>query len=184
MKNQKEKKTKVRDLVYIAVMAAIIAVCSWISIPGELPFTLQTMGVFCAVGLLGGKRGTAAVAVYVLLGAVGLPVFSGFTGGLWRLMGATGGYIVGFLLGAAAYWLLTALLGTKAWAMALGMGLALLICYAFGTVWYVTVYAAGTGGVGFALALSRCVAPFILPDLAKLGASLLIVRSVSKRIEL
>lgn len=68
-------RSKTYDLVYIAVFAVVMAVCSWISIPAQVPFTLQTFGVFMAVGVLGGKRGTLAVLVYVLLGAVGVPAF-------------------------------------------------------------------------------------------------------------
>ena len=75
-------KSKTLALVYIAICAGFIAICSWISIPTAVPFTMQTFAVFFAVGFLGGKRGTAAVLIYILLGAVGLPVFSGFTGGL------------------------------------------------------------------------------------------------------
>ena len=78
-------KLQVRDLAYTGLFAALMAVCAWISIPVPpplIPFTLQTMGVFLAVGLLGGKRGTIAVLVYILLGAVGAPVFAGFRGGI------------------------------------------------------------------------------------------------------
>ena len=88
---------KTRDLTLIAVFAAVIAVCAWISIPAAVPFTLQTLGIFLAVGLLGGRRGTISVGVYLLLGAVGAPVFSGFNGGIGYLLGATGGYLLGFL---------------------------------------------------------------------------------------
>ena len=75
------KKIKIRNLVFAALGAAFISVCSWITIPGTVPFTLQTFGIFLTVGLLGGKRGSMAVLVYILLGAAGIPVFSGFTGG-------------------------------------------------------------------------------------------------------
>ena len=82
---------KTRDMAYCALMSVLIAVCSWISLPiGQVPFTLQTFGVFCALGLLGGARGTIAIAVYILLGAVGVPVFAGFSGGLSVLIGTTG----------------------------------------------------------------------------------------------
>ena len=70
---------KVLDLVYMAIGAVIITVCSWISIPSAVPFTLQTFAVFLIVALLGGKRGTISILVYILLGAVGVPVFSGYT---------------------------------------------------------------------------------------------------------
>ena len=73
---------KTRELAYTGILAALIAVCSWISIPTAVPFTLQTFAVFLTLGLLGGRLGTLAVTVYLLLGAVGLPVFAGFHGGL------------------------------------------------------------------------------------------------------
>ena len=101
-------------MVYIAIFAVIIAVCSWISVPMVVPFTLQTFGVFCAVGLLGGKRGTLSVLIYVLLGAVGVPVFAGFSSGIGTLFGVTGGYIMGFIFTALIYWLITAIFGEKA----------------------------------------------------------------------
>ena len=88
-------RTKTYDMVYIAVFAVLIAICSWISIPMTVPFTLQTFGVFMAVGVLGGKRGSLAVLIYILLGAIGVPVFSGFTGGIGVILNSTGGYIAG-----------------------------------------------------------------------------------------
>ncbi len=97
---QEQRKSKTYDMVYISIFTVIIAVCSWISVPMTVPVTLQTFGVFAAVGILGGRRGTMSVLLYILLGAVGLPVFSGFSGGIGRLTGNTGGYIVGFLFSA------------------------------------------------------------------------------------
>ena len=81
------QRSKTYDLVYVSIFVVLIAVCSWISIPLTVPVTLQTFGVFIAVGLLGGKRGTLAVLVYILMGAIGIPVFSGFTGGIGILAG-------------------------------------------------------------------------------------------------
>ena len=106
--------TKVRDLAYIALMAALMAICSWITLPiGPVPFTMQTFAIFTAVLLLGGKRGTIAFVVYLLLGVVGLPVFSGFSAGPGVLLGSTGGYLLGFLFGDLAYWFLTARFGRR-----------------------------------------------------------------------
>ena len=84
-----EKKTKTLDLVYIAIGAALITVCSWISIPMTVPFTLQTFAVFAVLLILDGYRGTIATLVYVLMGAIGLPVFAGFSGGLAIILGNT-----------------------------------------------------------------------------------------------
>ena len=82
-----KKGFSLRDMVLCALFAAILAVSAWLTVPGEVPFTLQTFGVFAALGLLGGKRGTIAIALYLVLGAVGLPVFSGFRGGFGVLLG-------------------------------------------------------------------------------------------------
>mgnify|MGYP001291843346 FL=1 len=121
IKTKRSNRQKTLDMVYIAIFAVIIAVCSWISVPMVVPFTLQTFGVFCAVGLLGGKRGTLSVLIYVLLGAVGVPVFAGFSSGIGTLFGVTGGYIMGFIFTALIYWLITAIFGKKLWAIILGM---------------------------------------------------------------
>ena len=87
-----------RDLSYIAVSTALIVVSAWIAVPfGEVPITMQTAVICLIAGLLGTKRAAFAVAAYILLGAVGVPVFAGFTGGLARLIAPMGGYIVGFL---------------------------------------------------------------------------------------
>ena len=171
-----------RDMVYIAACAALLAVCSWISIPVDPPYTLQTMGVFLTIGLLGGKRGTVAVLVYILLGALGLPVFAGFSGGAGVLLGTTGGYIVGFLASALVMWGMERLLGRSVVVLGLSMVLGLLACYAFGTAWYMAVYARTAGAVGVAAALGRCVIPFVLPDLLKIAAALVIVSRVEKHV--
>ena len=85
---------KTRKLVYIALGAAFIAVCAWITIPGPVPFTMQTMAVVAVAALFGSWQGCTAVLVYLILGAVGAPVFHGFQGGAQVLVGPTGGYLV------------------------------------------------------------------------------------------
>ena len=104
-------------MAYIGLFAVVIAICSWISIPTVVPFTLQTFAVFLAVAVLGGKRGTLSVIVYVLLGAVGLPVFSGFKGGIGVLLNTTGGYIIGFIFSALLMWAFEKAFGKKTWAL-------------------------------------------------------------------
>ena len=168
-----------RKLIYTAMMTAIIAACSWISIPAVVPFTLQTFGVFLTVGLLGGKRGSMAVLVYILLGAAGIPVFSGFTGGIGRLLGNTGGYIVGFLASALVMWALEKVMGRKTWALAVQMVLGLIACYAIGTVWFMVVYSGTSGAVGLMTVLGWCVIPFIIPDLIKIAMALVLTKRLS-----
>lgn len=181
MSNTKERKNNLRtiDLVYIAVGAALIAICSWISIPTTVPFTMQTFAVFFVLAALGGKCGTLSVIVYVLLGAVGIPVFSNFTSGIGILLGNTGGYIVGFIFMGLIYWLITYFWGNKLKMQILAMVIGLAVCYAFGTVWFMIVYAQKNGAVGLAMVLSWCVIPFIIPDLIKLGLAVTLARRLS-----
>lgn len=171
------------DMVYIALFAVLIAICAWISIPATVPFTLQTFAVMCAMGLLGGKRATWAVLLYLLLGAVGLPVFSNFRGGLGMLLGVTGGYLVGFLASTLCYWLFTRLLGNAYWVRLVGMVLGLVICYGFGTAWFMVAYANATGPIGLSTALAWCVLPFLLPEVVKIALAALMVKVVPARVK-
>ncbi len=173
-------KSKIYDMVYIAVFAVLMAICSWISIPTTVPFTLQTFAVFLAVLVLGGKRGTMAVLIYVLLGAVGIPVFSGFQGGIHIILGNTGGYIVGFIFSALFMWGMEKLLGKKLWIQTLSMVLGLILCYAVGTLWFMAVYAKNSGTVGLLTVLGWCVIPFIIPDLIKIALALALSKRLSK----
>ena len=174
---------RTRALAECALMAAVIALCAWISIPAAVPFTLQPFGIFAAVAILGGKRGSAAVAVYLLMGMVGLPVFAGFKGGIGVLLGATGGYILGFLGSALTVWGVERLLGRRGWVLALSMGLGLGVCYAFGTAWFLAVYTRTSGPMSLSAALGLCVLPFVLPDAIKIALALLVGRRVGQALE-
>lgn len=173
-------KLKTIDIVYIGLFAVLIAICSWISIPTMIPFTLQTFAVFCTMGLLGGKRGTLAIITYVLLGAIGMPVFQSFTGGIGWLLGNTGGYIIGFIVMALVYWLITAIFGNKTIISVISMLVGLLLCYGLGSLWFMVVYSGSNGAVGLATVLSWCVIPFILPDLVKLALAVILVKRLSR----
>ncbi len=173
-------KFRVVDLTYMAVGAALTAVCSWISIPSTVPFTLQTFAVFCVLSLLGGKRGTVSIVIYILLGAVGMPVFAGFTGGIGILLGTTGGYIIGFIIMGLLFWLAEHFFGNALPVRIVSMLAGLLVCYAFGTGWFLWVYARQSGAIGIGTALSWCVLPFILPDLAKMALAVGIAGRVKK----
>lgn len=181
---KKKKKFKTLDLVYVALGAALISVCSWISIPAAVPFTMQTFAVFFVLSALGGKRGTIAIMVYVFLGAVGVPVFAHFTSGIGVLLGNTGGYIVGFILTGIIYWLSVHFTGKKLWAEILALLVGLAVCYVFGTVWFMTVYVQTNGPVSLAMVLTWCVIPFIIPDLIKLGMALALARRLSPILKL
>ena len=172
------------DLALVALFAAVMAVCSWITVPAAVPFTLQTMGVFLAVGLLRGKRGTISVLVYLFLGAIGLPVFSGFAGGLGYMMGATGGYIIGFLFSALIMWFMEKVFGRDMKILILSMVLGLILCYAFGTAWFMTVYSGSNGPIDLATALGWCVFPFIIPDAIKIAVACLLIRRLRPAIHI
>lgn len=177
-------KSKTADMAYIAVFAVLMAICSWISIPSVVPITLQTFAVFLAVGVLGGRRGTVAIFLYLLLGLIGIPVFAGFSAGPGVLLGNTGGYLLGFLFSDLLMWGMERFLGKKTWVLALSMVLGLLVCYAFGTVWFLAVYTRSTGPVGLMTVLGWCVFPFVLPDLLKIGLAMLLQRRLAGAIGL
>lgn len=172
--------SRTAGIVAVSMAAALIIICSWISVPLTIPVTLQTFAVFTAAGLLGPKKATSSVLVYILLGAVGLPVFHGFTGGFGILLGTTGGYIIGFLFASAAVGLLVKYLGRTVPRLIISMTAGLLICYFFGTVWFLFVYIGSIGPVSLLTVLSWCVFPFIIPDMLKISAAAVVVNRLSK----
>ena len=171
-----------RDLAFTALMAVVISVCAWIQIPfGQINFTMQTFGIFVAAGLLGGRLGTVSVVVYLLLGTFGAPVFSGFTGGIARLAGPTGGYLAGFVFAVLIYWGVTALFGDGPVPAFAGMILGNLVCYAFGTLWFMTV---APSKPGLVTALSLCVLPFVIPDLCKIALAYAVTLALRDRLRM
>lgn len=181
---QEKNKSKILSMTYIAIFAALISVCSWISIPTAIPFTLQTFAVFLTVAVLGGRRGTIAILVYITIGAVGVPVFAGFTGGLGVVFGNTGGYIVGFIFTALIMWLFEKFFGNKLTSLAISMVIGLIFCYVFGTAWFMFFYTRNTGSIGLMTALGSCVFPFVLPDVIKIIAALLLNRKLKRFIKI
>lgn len=172
---------KARNMALCALFAALLTLCAWISVPvTDVAFTLQSMGIALVLWLLGGKRGSLAILVYLLLGAVGLPVFSGFQGGLGTLLGVTGGYLLGFFVWGILYWLLTAL-GPKTDSFrVLAMILGLFACYSFGSAWFLWLYLQNGNAVGLGFVLLKCVLPYLLPDAVKLTAAWLLTRRLKR----
>ncbi len=164
----------IRRLVFAAMMAALIAVGAYLSIPiGPVPIVLQNLFVLVAGLLLGRRWASISVAVYLLAGACGLPVFASGTGGVGRLIGPTGGYLVGFL--AAAY--LVGLFAEKARGRfpieVTGMVIGSLAVYALGVPWLKWV-------TGMTLGKTLMVGcyPFLIGDVLKIAAALPIARAV------
>ena len=159
-------------MVLSSLFAALITVCAWISVPVfDIAFTLQTLAVFLSLGLLGGKWGSAAILIYLLLGAVGMPVFSGFQSGIGVLAGVTGGYLWGFLAAGLIYWPLERF--GKLPAMIAGQ----LICYLCGSLWFLLY----TGG-GLWVILLRCIIPYLIPDGVKIALAYILSRRLSRHI--
>lgn len=187
-RNKPERK-RAYNITIVAVSAALITICSWISIPvGPVPVTLQTLAVLAVLLTVGGRRGTIAIAVYLALGAVGVPVFAGFKGGPAAFIGPTGGFLAGFIAAALVFWLLeklvfARLMTTTAKKLVFGIVNSLIfeiVLYTIGVIWFMTVYASQTGPVGLGTVLGWCVIPFIIPDLIKVFAASVIGSRVSR----
>ena len=176
----------IKDVVNISLFATLLAVCAWLCIPTVVPVTMQTFAVFLALLVLGGKKGIIVITIYLFLGIAGIPVFAKGTAGVGVLFGSTGGYMIGWIFIAAVMIavekiikrLQTEKMRYKKWIQAGGLVTGLILCYFFGTLWFVNIYAGNTENVGFGAAFGVCVVPFIIPDLIKM----VLAFSVSKRI--
>lgn len=180
MSEKNEKKFRTLDLAYIGLGVALIAVCSWISIPLTVPITLQTLGVCMIAGLFGLRRGTLATFVYLLLGTVGVPLFAQFTGGIGIITGPTGGYLIGFIFTALIVGFVSDKWGEKLWAVILAMIGGVLVCYAFGTAWFAFVYAKSNEPASLVTILGWCVFPFIPFDAVKIIIAALLTNRLKR----
>lgn len=173
---------KAKNISLIALFSAIIVICSLFTVPSIVPFTLQTFAIFLCLTILGAKKGIISILIYIFLGAVGLPVFSGFNGGIGALLNVTGGYIIGFIFSALTYWLITSMFNKKPRKIinliALFMGL--IVCYIFGTLWYILLFIKNGDTISFTGALTICVLPFIIPDILKILLALSISEKIRK----
>ncbi len=171
------KQTNLKLLTLCAFFAALIAILSQIQIPlHPIVFNLAVLGVFMAGIMLPPLYALASIASYILLGVIGVPVFAGFMAGPSALLGATGGYIWGYLLLA----LLTSLgarYGKNITAKAFFMCIGLALCYTLGTVWFMHL-----SGMSLSAALAACVIPFIVPDILKGALAYSLCAMLSKRL--
>jgi len=163
-----------RPMVYASLFAALMAAGAYMAVPiGPVPIVLQNMFVLLAGLLLGSRWGLASVAVYLLAGIVGLPVFAGGTGGIGRIVGPTGGFLLGylpvvFLVGRMA----ERLPRRMAWDVA-AMTAGAVVLYACGVAWLAAVT-----GLPFGKALALGMVPFLPGDALKIAAAALIARAV------
>lgn len=159
-----QKKSNVYQLSIIGLMAAVICILGPLSIPiGLVPISLQNLAIYFALYILGMKKGTLSYLIYMLIGFVGIPVFAGFTGGASKLLGPTGGYIIGFLFMALIAGYFIDKFYDKWYLCFTGMVLGTAVCYAFGTTWL-----AYQANMSAEAALAAGVIPFIPGDLIKI----------------
>ena len=161
-----------------ALFTALLSVCAMITVPGPIPFTMQTFAVFMIAGLLPLKYSLPCYFAYLFLGIAGLPVFSGFSGGFGVIIGPTGGYLLGFLLLFPTVRGTLKLLGKKYLPLCLFFGL--IVCYAMATVWY--VFYASPDSILTVTGVT--VLPFIIPDFIKLLLASLIIKRIGRIYEL
>ncbi len=166
------KNTRIFKIVAVALMAVCIALCAFISVPSPVPFTMQSFGIYLTLSLLGSKKGTASIALYIFLGAAGLPVFSHFGAGVGYLLSPTGGFIIGFLLCGVVCIISDLILKEKS-NKALALVLGTLTFYLVGTLWFMV-----STDTNLADSFLVCTLPFVIPDALKLILAL----QISKRL--
>jgi len=162
------------DLAIIAVFAAFIALCSFITIPFAVPFTMQVFGVFFAIGMLGTKRALASVLIYLLLGAVGVPVFSGFQGGIHIILGQNGGFLIGFLVSVIVTGVLLKRMKNTFISVFLSMLGGLFSIYLSAVLWLVLAY---TFKIEQAVLL---IAAFVVLDVLKIALAAYLSLKINK----
>lgn len=168
---------KPKNLAYCALFAAFIVVAAQISIPIQpVPLNLASLAVMAAGILLGAKSSIISVAVYILIGCVGLPVFANFRGGVAIIAGPTGGYILGYLLIALITGFVCEKTNKLVYAV-LSMIFGTVICYVAGTAWFCIL----TGTSPYS-ALAVCVTPFLPADLLKIIAAATIFKKIKWRV--
>ncbi len=167
-----------RSVAFTAFSIAIITVSAWITVPiGPVPFTLQMFAVTFAILVLAPKQAIGAIAGYLALGAIGVPVFSGMRGGIGVLMGPTGGFLWGYLIGVSLAVAVLALFrrrGIDNFAVGMLCGIVFTaVAYVCG--WFQYMFVAGVGPFESFLV---CVAPFVIVDVIKIAAATAVARAV------
>ncbi len=170
-----------KNTIFSALFTVFLVISSWIVVPAAVPFTMQTFTVAFLSAFLGAKSGVMAISTYILLGIVGLPVFSGFQSGAAVILGATGGYTLGFIPFSLITGALYKKFGKSYLSTLLSMSAGLISCYLFGTLWYAFVYLKSTESLW--TVLSVCVLPFIIPDLIKLSLAAFCVKKAKQLIK-
>lgn len=170
------KQNRTVFLVTAALFAALMCICGPLTVPiGPVPVTLANMVIFFSAVILGAKGSVVSCVVYLLLGLVGLPVFSGFQGGIGKFAGPTGGFLVGYILVALIGGLIMQLSKCNIPLTIVGLILGTAASYTLGTIWFVILMDCEIG-----YALSVCVFPFIIIDLIKIVIATIVGKQIRK----
>ncbi len=169
---------KAQKIAFTGILAAMICLLAPLSLPaGAIPISLATFAIYITACIVNVKTSVCAVIIYILLGAVGLPVFSSFRGGFHMLAGITGGYLIGYIPCAVIIGLLVGKFENKKWIYPLSIILGTAICYLIGTLWYML-----QTNSGFSSALTVCVLPFIIGEIVKIPVASLVGMTLRKRL--
>lgn len=172
------RSTGIRGLVLTGAMAALICVMGPFALPiGPIPITLANLGIYLAAYILGSRRGTVSCLIYLLIGFIGVPVFANFTAGAGKLLGPTGGYLIGFILMAFVTGYFAEKFPEHISLKFFGMVLGTALTYAVGSAWL-----AYQAGMSFEAALAAGVIPFILGDVLKMVISILLGTPIKKQL--
>lgn len=175
-----KRRSTVQNMIFISLFATLMCIGAWLHFPSAVPATMQTFVVFVALGLMGSRNTFIMLVIYVLLGALGLPVFSGFTSGFGALTGPTAGFIWGFLLGVPVFYIFERYFSRKKFLIIIGYILYILIHYIPGALWY-CYFNLGTLSVEGIISSSLVtVVPFIIPDAVKLFIAMIVVKKIKR----
>ena len=173
----RKRQKSVQNMIFISLFATLMCIGAWLHFPSPVPATMQTFVVFVALGLLGSKNTFIMLVVYLALGAVGLPVFSGFTSGIGALTGPTAGFIWGFLLGVPVFYAFEKYCRKKS-LIIIGYILYILLHYIPGALWYCYFNLGCISTEGILSSALVTVVPFIVPDGVKLWIAMVVVKKV------
>ena len=174
-------KTNIQNITFSALMTAILCIVGPVVLPiGPVPMSFANLVIYLTIILLDKKRATSCVAVYLLLGLVGIPVFAGFTGGVGKLFGPTGGYLVGYLV---LTWVSGEMIKRRKnkgnmLYLVVALTIGTMLMYVLGTLWLMY-----QSNLDFQVALGISVFPFLLFDILKIVVAVLIGNAIKIRIK-
>ena len=172
-----KNKTTVKNMIFISFGAVLLSIGGWLTIPFVVPFTMQTFVLYFLLDFLGAKSGFLSILLYISLGLVGIPVFSGFNSGISVLLGPTGGFVIGFFVVGGVYFALKSIFAHFLWVRWVLPFASLWLCYGCGVLWYMFYL---SQPIGLTYSFTVCVLPYIIPDCIKIVLALLLSKRLKK----